>query len=176
MGDAIDLKVTKKDQKIIEELYSSDEEVVIKALDKIMEDGNKSIMPALIHVLSTTDKDIIKEGIQTIVCQLKDTASIELMILFLQVEKYSSIHNQLLTALWQTGYDCSKYLSLFVDIALNGDYLVCIDVLSIIENMKSTFEDEEIQNLVEKIEFSTQDTESKKSQLLSELTDTVRSL
>ena len=173
MSEQIDLKLSKNDQKLIEELYSTDDEVVLMSLDKIMDKGIKSLMPALIHVLSTSNNESIKDEI---FCQLKDTASIEMMILFLQLEKYNAIHEKLRSALWQTAYDGSKFLSLFVQLAIQGDYLVCIDILSIIENMKEPFEDELIQDLIEQIEHAIPETEAKKSQLLFELTETIRNL
>jgi len=176
MDEQINIKLSKLDQKLIEGLYSSENDTVLANLDKIKSKGNTNLMPALIHVLSTTKDELVKEAITDIFCQLKDTPSIELMIIFLQIDKYSSIHNILMSAVWQTGFDGSKYLSLFIELALKGDYLVCLDVLSIIDNMRDSFQDDLIQDLVEEIERLIPKTEAKQSQLLFELIETVRAL
>ena len=81
-----------------------------------------------------------------------------------------------MSAIWQTGFDVNKHLPLFIELALKGDYLVCIDVLCIIENMLEPFEDTLIQDLVEEIERFIPKTEDKKSQLLFELIETIRGL
>jgi hypothetical protein len=171
-----ELKLSKKDQQFVEKLFSSDDEVIIKSLKKIKEDGNENLIPALLHVYSTTSSEDIKSEINSILSQLKNTNAIEILIALLATNKYPTLADSILSAIWQTGYDASKHLNFFIEIAINGEYMTCLDVLSIIENMKGPFEDEHIMSHVEQIESHILEQDIKKSTLLTDLVDAVRNL
>lgn len=123
-------------KEILDQLISLDEAVVKKGLDKIRKKGDHSFIGPLLHRLSSDENTMVQAMIIKLLQDLKDVPSMELLIDGLQEERLDSLRPQLLEAVWQSGLDISHKLDDIVDISLKGDYMVCLECLTIIENME----------------------------------------
>ncbi|MCK5731140.1 MAG: hypothetical protein KAH68_08695, partial [Draconibacterium sp.] len=86
----------KIDKKIEENIFSSQTEVVISAINLIKEKGNKLYIPLLFDLLNSDPKTEIVKEISLLLATIKDKETIENFIEAITNEKYKSIRKTIL--------------------------------------------------------------------------------
>jgi hypothetical protein len=162
-----------KIKQIIEFLASSDEKQIKKALSGLKVDGDSSVIIPLTDLLLTDiEHKKYQKDILEIFSSLKDTSTVETMIDVIRDEKYLPVRQLLLSTIWNTSLDYTNYLSDFVLIACEGDFLEALDCLTIIENLSGEIEERHILesqwHLKEYLEDSAPK-EERKAQIISEI-------
>lgn len=105
------------------------------------EKKGKSKTEILVDLLvSNEHKDIKHDALQT----LKTNNGLELLIDAIQNPKNKKHKTILVAACWEAGFDCSKYLSLFTNIALSEEFLTCLEATTVIEEMQGPFDSKEM--------------------------------
>ena len=132
---------------IIADLTSKENKKILFALEQLRKHGKKEAFLPLIDTLITTTNDEIKQEIINLLYDLRDQTIVETIISAINNKKYTSIKPILISIFWQSSLDVSQYISTFIKQAIKGDYLVGIEVLSVIENFNSTFAEDEINDL-----------------------------
>ncbi len=132
---------------IIADLTSKENKKILFALEQLRKHGKKEAFLPLIDTLITTTNDEIKQEIINLLYDLRDQTIVETIISAINNKKYTSIKPILISIFWQSSLDGSQYISTFIKQAIKGDYLVGIEVLSVIENFNSTFAEDEINDL-----------------------------
>lgn len=162
---------------ILNDFKASDEKIVLNAIKRNRADGNAKTFRALLQTLKETDEPTVEAAIIEFLFDLKDLSSGDVLAEALENKEMEFYHSFLIAAFWQSAIDGSEHLSLFVKRAINGDYMVCLEALTVIENFDSLFSNEEILNceadLVEAIET---EKEIDKKALLVNLKEVVRKL
>lgn len=140
-------KETKKKQKlnkILADLNSQEEKKVSKAIKSLEAHGDSSVIVPLADCLMQDISEKNKSEIIELLSSLKDTSARAELMDIVDNEKYLSIRQSILTAIWNTKIDFSGYVDEFVFIAIHGSFLEAIDCLTIIENLEGPFMEEDL--------------------------------
>ena len=144
-------------KEILDQLISLDEAIVNKALDKIRKKGDHTFIGPLLHRLTSDDNTMVQAMIIKLFQDLNDVPSMELLIDGLTEERLDTVRPQLLEAVWQSGLDIRHKLDNIVDISLKGDYIVCLECLTIIENMEPGIDAELLERNIKKLKDAMMD-------------------
>ena len=82
----------------------------------------------------------------------------------------------LISIFWQSSLDSSEHISSIVKQAIKGDYLVGIEVLSVIDNYDATFQETEIEDLKFDLDEAIQTETTEKTNLLITIRSAIDSL
>lgn len=126
-----------------EELLSGKETIALDAIKKIRAEGNRELIPDLVR-LWLKEEGAIKTELTNLLYELKDNTVTEALIELLDEKEFITAREQILTIFWNAGLDTREHLSTLVRIALQGNYMQTLEVLTIIENLDPPFPEEEI--------------------------------
>jgi hypothetical protein len=130
---------------IIKDLGASDEKIVLDAIKRNRKEGNIKTFRALLDTLKKTDEPTVEAAIIEFLFDLKDQASVDELVRVLEEDSMSFYNSFLISAFWQSAIDGSAHLELFVNKAIKGDYMVCLEALTVIENFdEASFSQDEI--------------------------------
>ena len=132
---------TKKNNRlnnIINDLSSSDEKKALIALKQLRKHGKPEAIKPLIDVLKNSNKESIKTEIISLLYDLKEQSVVDEIILAIEDDEYTEEKAILISIFWQSSLDGSAYLSTFIKEAIKGDYMACIEVLTVVEKHKFT--------------------------------------
>jgi len=161
--------MTKKEEKYISNLNSGNQQVISETIEEIREEGNPVLLPYLINLLNESKNEEVNKQVYSLLCELKQTASIPILLEAIINEKYVGIQETLLRICWENGLDYSPYISTFVGIVINGNFMNAFEAFTIIENMEGVFAKEELEKLIEKLTFSLAESTSEKKSLITDL-------
>lgn len=157
----------KRTQKLIEALASRDERKVIGALKQIPHDGTVDVIRPMLSLLATEPSADVQLLLQNSLFNLKDAASLPVLIEALRDAEFADIQVEILESVWQSGLNGAEYLNAMVSIAVNNDYLVAIEAMTIIENSEG-FSDEDLSNGIKLLDKALEK-KTEKFELLSSL-------
>lgn len=129
---------------ILNDLQASNEQTVLDAIKRNRKEGNNKTFAALLETLKNTDEPTVEAAIIEFLYDLKDQDSVDILINALKDHQMAFYDSFLIAAFWQSAIDGSDYLPLFVKKAINGDYMVCLEALTVVENFDSRFNNETI--------------------------------
>lgn len=161
---------------IISDLSSIDEKIVFTALKQVRKHGKREAITPLIELLHSTTNEDIKNEVASILYDLKDQTAVEELILALEDDKYEEEKATLVSIFWQSSLDSSEHISTIVRQAISGDYLVAIEVLSVIDNYEATFQETEIEDLKFDLDEAIQAEETEKVDLLISIRSAIDAL
>ena len=161
---------------IINDLFSSEEKKVFTALKQLRKHGKKEAIKPLIELLATTENDEVKSTITALLFDLKDQTVVEEIITAIESGKYQNEMATLISIFWQSSLDSSENITTIVKQAIKGDYLVGIEVLSVLDNYDTTFQETEIEDLKFDLDESIEDDNTEKRNLLVSIRMAVDSL
>ncbi len=151
---------------IIKDISSLEEKKVFNALKQLRVHGKKEAILPLIDTLSSTQNAAIRSEITSLLFDLKDQSVVEGLISVIISGKYIELKPILISIFWQSSLDSSQHIAALVKEAIKGDYLVGIEVLSVIDNYDSTFQETEIEDLKFDLDEAIESEESEKINLL----------
>lgn len=136
--------VKKKLVLILNDLKSNKPEKVTTALDSLQVYGDYTIIEPLFQFILETDNLESKSLVIEFLCNLKDSKSMLMVMDSLHQPKFKSIQIEILTTIWNSPLDYSEYLADFVKLAVENDYLIALECLTVIENLDGPFEESAI--------------------------------
>lgn len=151
---------------IISDLTSSEEKKIFTALKQLRKHGKKEAIKPLIELLSSTENDEIKSEITALLFDLKDQSVVEEIIDAIESNNYPSEMATLISIFWQSSLDSSENITTIVKQAIKGDYMVGIEVLSVLDNYETTFQETEIEDLKFDLDEAIEEEYSEKKNLL----------
>lgn len=138
----------KKNNKLVQiltDLKSKDSVKISKAIKSLEIHGDSSVIKFLCDRLLVGDlSEKNEKEIYELMSSLKDTSVVVEIMDILSDSKYKSLHQPLLTTIWNMKVDFSGYIDEFVRIAVEGDFMEALECLTIIENMQGPFLEEDI--------------------------------
>lgn len=139
--------ISKKDREsVIKDLKSNDENVALKAIDKLKNAGDASFIPEILTALTETTEVGIENALSQMLFDLKDLTAVEEIVNQLSNPGFFDIRVIMLSACWQSGHDLSHRLPEFVTVASTGNYMECLEVLTVIENWEGIKDQEMLEN------------------------------
>jgi|SRR5690554_1108134 len=138
---------SKEIKSILKDLQASDEKIVLDAIQRNRKEGNNKTFAAMLETLKKTDEPTVEAAIIEFLFDLKDQGSVDVLVKALNNKEMAFYDSFLIAAFWQSAIDGSAHLPLFVKKAIEGDYMVCLEALTVVENFDSNFNHEEVVNL-----------------------------
>ena len=151
---------------ILKDISSKDEKKVLTALKQLRKHGKPEAIRPLIEVLKNSTNEIVRSEVLSLLYDLKEQNVVDEIILAIEDEYFVNEKALLIAIFWQSSLDGSEYLSTFVKEAIRGDYLTCIEVLTVIENFEATFQETEVEDLKYDLDEAIELEETEKRNLL----------
>jgi hypothetical protein len=171
------LENTPNDHKnILSGLESSDSIKVIETIEELRVSGNVSDIPVLIELLHLSQNPEIKSRIINLFANLKESDSIPLIIKAIQNQKYAPELKELVASCWENGLDYSNYLTLFVDLLIDNDFLIAFEAYTVIMNMTARVDQRKLDMEIERLEKSMQNTTDEKKVLMMDVVEFLPSI
>ena len=138
-------------KEILDQLISLDEAIVNKALDKIRKSGDHTFVGPLMQRLAAGENTLVHAMILQLFQDLKDKPSMDLLLNEMIDSKFDELRPKLLECVWQSGIDVRHRLDDIIKINLKGDFLVCLETLTIVENFDPGLNNETLDRNIEKM-------------------------
>lgn len=137
---------SKKQQELIDRLFSPDEQVVLKALEAIKEDGSAKMVEPLMTLVCKTGEDwaLVSERALHILSSLKDSKAHTALLKAIDKEEFSSQTDRLLSAIWQSDINASEDVAKIVRVALKANYMAIFEAITIIESCEYVIPEDQI--------------------------------
>lgn len=161
---------------ILEGLQSADSLKVIETLEELRVSGKVSDIPFLIELLHLTQNPEIKSKITDLFANLKESDAIPLIIEAIQNQKYAPELKELVASCWENGLDYSNYLTLFVDLLIDSEFLVAFEAYTVIVNMTATIDQAKIDIEIDRLEQAMQNATDEKKALMLDVIDFLPSI
>lgn len=160
-------KPSAKVKALIKDLGSSEEVVVSAALKQVRVDGDAHVVPALIDVLlDSDDSEQLQEEVTSVLNQLKFDSVVPPLIEALKDPKTLGFRHTIIGAFWQSGLSVHEHFMLFVDLAIMEDFETALECLTVIENVTTQPEEQELINAMEKLSYAIPSAGDKKNMLI----------
>jgi len=124
----------------------------------------------LISLLTDPKNKEVKE--ETLITLKKEKGS-DLLIAAIKSKKAKENKSILIAACWESEINFSNYLLFFTDLAIDADYLVSLEAITVIENMEGPFKKDELATSIQKIKEEQKNTNSERLVLYNDLIDTL---
>lgn len=151
---------------IIKDLQTNDVNKVLTAIKQLRKSGKPEAIEPLLDLYLSEPKEEIKQAIRELLLDLKADNTTPAIINAIANENYLAIQPLLISILWQSSLDASPHIAFLVQQAIEGSYLSCLEVLTVIENFDATFNEDEINDLVFDLEESIEHEEDEEKQKL----------
>jgi hypothetical protein len=130
-----------KIKSILKDINTGDEKKIIEGLKALKVNGDDNVIVPIIDVWNKGVSPTAEQEIITFLGDIKSTTSVQSIMDVLLSKEYNKIHIQLLTTIWNSKVDYSEYIVDFVSLAVQYDFLVALECLTVIENMDGPFEE-----------------------------------
>jgi hypothetical protein len=169
-----DTKQKLKITRLLDDLKSGNDTKFNAAIKSLQVHGDVATIEPLVELLLT---DQLSHSNRSVLIELLSTLNLsdapdEIMRL-VKDENYLKVRPIILSSIWNSKLDYSYFLSDFVEIAVEGDYLDTLECLTIIENLEGPFEERHILEaqlfLRDFIESTGKTKDDRKAVLISEI-------
>lgn len=161
----------KLNPRTIQILHSENPAMIVSAVEELREDGNPAYLPALFELLHSTRDEDVKKSITGLLAELKHREVIPLLVEAIQNKQYAGELQSIVSACWENGLDYTEYLSVFVDLVIEKEFLVAFEAYTVIANMTGKISNAIQEAQSRKIKEALRNTDSNKNDLLQDLLD-----
>jgi len=136
---------TKLKVKTALELILTDENTnVSKGLSDLERVADISVIEIVVAAAVASEHRQVKKEIFEFLSNVIDPQAKDLFLKFIQEEKYGAVRQELLTVIWNSKLDYSSFLAEFVEIAIEGNFMIALECLTILENLAGPFEEHQL--------------------------------
>ena len=156
-----------------EDLSSSNDSVITKALTKTRAKGNEQLLDPLIELYTKTENQKIKKEIKSIFSELKNKDILDFLIPHLR-EGSNEIKELIFFSIWSSGIDMTDYIPELIEASCSGDYMVILEALTVLENLEGPFNEDDLfqaNTLLQQYLYESED--SKEKELIKSMYDIV---
>jgi len=168
------MSTQKLDTHIKNDLFATNAERVISAINRIKERGNKLYLPILFELLASQPEAEVEKEIEKLLSTVKSKDTVSYFAEALENEKFKSIQKTLLTACWQNGLDFSNYLPVFVEIVITGTWENAFEAFTVIDNMEYLPEPQVVDLVIDRIHIALKTANEQNQYLLREILVKIR--
>jgi hypothetical protein len=122
-----------RNRELISSLHSTHENLVLQGIADIRRDGNPEVLGHLVDLIFRTSNPQIEVAAVNLINDLKDQSAVAVIVDKLHEHRGENKLDKIVSACWQNGLDYSSDIDLFIDIAIEEDYLCCIEAFTVIE-------------------------------------------
>jgi HEAT repeat protein len=146
------------EKKIIAGLKSGESTKMIEAIAAMRIEGKAAHLPLLLEILHTSSDEAFLSEAVGLLNDLKNPDALQYLITALNDEAFSDIHIFILQSIWQSGLNPNQHLEDLVNYAIRTEYLLCFEVLTIIENLPEAPDEEIVLQLTSRLRDAMHDT------------------
>jgi hypothetical protein len=125
----------------------------------------QKLIASLVSLLTDARHQVYRHDVLQI---LKNNNAQEALVHALHQDRYANARHAIITACWESGLDFSDYLPVFVELAVSESYLVCLECMTVIEEMTGGFAPAEIEEQLGKLNAHLPEA-GEKHQLITEI-------
>lgn len=157
-------------------------------LKKYFDENNyiTKIIGATNDTPATSAKEDVIDSLITLLTFPENKAFREEALLILKKEKRGDLliravqsaetdKHKLIAACWESEINFNNELPFFVDLALNEDYLISLEAITVIGTMEAPFEQAILQESIAKVKVAQSQRSDERAVLLNDLRDTLQS-
>ncbi|MEI6488384.1 MAG: hypothetical protein WCP52_05450 [Bacteroidota bacterium] len=148
--------------------YFDNKEYVTKIVGAEEETEGLSVandkITSLIQLLTLSENKDFKE--ETLMILKKEKAG---DLLITAIKKTKRNKHILVAACWESEIDFSNHLPYFIDLALDSDYLVSLEAITVISTMEGPFMADDVKNAISKVKEEQKKLNSERVVLLNDL-------
>ncbi len=152
--------------------YFDNKEYVTKIVGAEEETEGLSVandkITSLIQLLTLSENKDFKE--ETLMILKKEKAG---DLLITAIKKTKKNKHILVAACWESEIDFSNYLPYFIDLALDSDYLVSLEAITVISTMEGPFVADDVKSSISKVKEEQKKLNSERVVLLNDLAITL---
>ena len=156
-----------------EDLSSSNDSVITKALTKTRAKGNEQLIDPLIELYTKTENQKIKEEIKNIFSELKNKDILDFLLPQLS-EGSNEVKELILFSIWSSGIDMTDHIPELIEASCSGNYMVILEALTVLENLEGPFNEDDLfqaNTLLQQYLYESED--SKEKELIKSMYDIV---
>ena len=133
-------------QKVINQikadLASDNSSIVSKALVKTKAKGNEELIAPLVELYKTTDNKL-KQEVKNIFSELKNKDCVDFLLPHLMQDN-QEVKELILFSMWSSGIDMTDYIVELIEYSCDGEFMVILEALTVLENLEGPFNDEDL--------------------------------
>jgi hypothetical protein len=126
------------EKEALKQLDQTAEQALLEALEFVRQEGTNKLLMKSIHVLQSTQNKQVQKKIISLLEDLNQDESVEVIAETLEQEEFASIHPILLSACWKNGRNYSTYLPVFIHHFIQQPFEVAFDAFTVIEQQPIT--------------------------------------
>ena len=126
-----------------EDLSSSNDSVITKALTKTRAKGNEQLIDPLIELYTKTENQKIKEEIKSIFSELKNKDILDFLLPQLS-EGSNEVKELIFFSIWSSGIDMTDHIPELIEASCSGNYMVILEALTVLENLEGPFNEDDL--------------------------------
>jgi hypothetical protein len=167
--------VKKKLELLKTELFSADDETVLKALSRIEAAGDDSLIKPLVEVYARSEEGSIKENISFILNQLKISKAEQELMECVSDPRFSEIRQDILSFVWNSGFTPVDHIDTICEIAIEGTFEERFECLTIVESMSPPVPEIPLMESLIKVKtFLAKKEESTRSEIISSIYESLK--
>lgn len=141
-------------KELIAQIRSGEKANISKAIEVLRHEGDTETLTALLDALYDSENQEISDEIFAFLYDLKSPEALHVLVDFIQNDFDSIWKTELITSIWQAGLDAAEYLSVFVDIVIEDEFLTAFEAVTVIENIQTQVPLDILDDNIKKIEAS----------------------
>ena len=134
-------KRKKELQEIKNNLLSSQDVLIQEGIKKTRKKGDHTLIHPLLTAFQNSEGKT-KEDLREMLSSLKISAAENELVNALDSEEFDLIKADILSFIWNSGFQPLDHIHDITRIAVNGDYLCALEALTLIENLDGLFQEE----------------------------------
>jgi HEAT repeat protein len=163
-------KHQKKINALKKALESNNEKKILEAIKESRDEGDEQLIPVLVNILKNSSNNKVKDEIFSLLNDLKSQKTVWPLIQEIEKVTDRTLKAQLIAVLWQAGLETSEYLDELLKWAMDEDFFIANEAITVLENISPTLSEEELMNYLYDISEeinSLEDDNPRKNLLLS---------
>lgn len=141
----MDSAIKQREERLKAELFSTDENTVLKALLEVGEDGTRNMVEPILELLVHSQSESVQETVLKFLSELKISDVEQMFVDRLQNPDFKPFRQQLVSCMWNSGLNPTDDLDVLTRIACEEDYMTALEVLTLVENMEGPFDHESLE-------------------------------
>lgn len=165
----------KKLKQQIASLRSNNRSAILETIKELRSEGDVSVLPELFNLLLVQEEEEILAGITALLNDLKEKEAAEILAKAISNPEYKQIQTILVAACWQNGLSYGKFIPVFVDVLVSGEYSAAIEAFTVIEEAVGELEQEDRNKLLKSLKARLQQVDEEKKALFVEMVKVIES-
>ena len=157
--------------------YFNSEKYFTKILGNDTEENQLDVGESKISNLISLLTDPINKSFKELtLLTLKKEKSEGILLLSIASPKAKNIRHMLIAACWESEINFTRYFPFFILLAIDTDYMVSLEAITVISSMEGPFNKVEVQEAIKKVKIARDNSTSERIVLLNDLLDTLSQL